>query len=152
MARTGTSGDRLATAASAAAIGGRMSALRQERSRREGRIVTQSEVGEAIGIDGPRMNTYERGKKVPRAAVLAKLAAYFGVTLDYLITGALAQRSPAPEKSDPQTDALAARIRGLSPDLRAMAERFIDTLELQQPKKRGKTTSAERRRKRKPAD
>lgn len=138
-----TAADRQVTAS---ALGERLRGLRQERSRREGRVLSQGEVGAAVGIDAPRMNNYERGEKIPRAPLLAKLAAFYGVTLDYLVAGIIASRPSSAGEKDPEADALAAQIRALPPDARAVVRQLVATLGSNAPKIHPSRRKATRRR------
>lgn len=124
MSTTGPSSSKEAQRPTLAkAIGVRLRSLREERSRGANRIISQTEVGEATELDGPRINVYEKGKKLPGADVLVRLAAFYGVTLDYLVSGAGAPPAPAaPERfkpkkprKDPKYDPLFEKIRALPP-------------------------------------
>lgn len=54
---------------------------------REGKRVSQQAVGELIGVSRSAVNGYEKGKSFPVPDKLLKLAQYFGVSVDYLLTG-----------------------------------------------------------------
>jgi transcriptional regulator with XRE-family HTH domain len=56
-------------------------------SLRESRRVSQQAVGELIGVSRSAVNGYEKGKSFPVADKLVKLAQYFGVSVEYLLTG-----------------------------------------------------------------
>jgi len=116
-------------------VGSRLRALRDERSRLEGRVISQGEVGAAVGgIDAPRMNTYERGKKLPGAPVLVKLARYYGVTLDHLITGGgepakvIVRPAAVKPRADRKFDPLFEKIRALPPKALRLVRATIDYL------------------------
>lgn len=116
-------------------VGSRLRTLRDERSRLEGRVISQGEVGAAIGgIDAPRMNTYERGKKLPGAPVLVKLARYYGVTLDHLITGGgeppkvIVRPATVKPRADRKFDPLFEKIRALPPKALRLVRATIDYL------------------------
>lgn len=57
-------------------------ALRVERARRN---LKQSEVAEAVGITPAAMCRYEQGERQPNVQTLARLADFFGVSMDYLM-------------------------------------------------------------------
>jgi transcriptional regulator with XRE-family HTH domain len=57
----------------------RLIALREEKG------LSQYDVAERLGIKRPRYNAWEQGLSKPRADMLDKLAAFFGVTTDYLL-------------------------------------------------------------------
>lgn len=56
-------------------------------SLRESKHVSQQAVGELIGVSRSAVNGYEKGKSFPVPDKLVKLAQYFGVSVDYLLTG-----------------------------------------------------------------
>lgn len=56
-------------------------------SLRESRRVSQQAVGELIGVSRSAVNGYEKGKSFPVPDKLLKLAQYFEVSVDYLLTG-----------------------------------------------------------------
>jgi transcriptional regulator with XRE-family HTH domain len=49
--------------------------------------MNQIGLARAIGITSAAISAYELGKSVPRRDVLQRLAAYFGVTIDWLLSG-----------------------------------------------------------------
>lgn len=57
-------------------IGERLTALRD--------IRTKAGVARAIGISQNSLALYEHGKRIPSDAVKAKLAAYYGVSIQHL--------------------------------------------------------------------
>jgi transcriptional regulator with XRE-family HTH domain len=58
----------------------RLKMLRQEKE------VTQTKIGELLGVSARMISFYEMGKHIPRdAESLIKLAKYFDVSLDYLL-------------------------------------------------------------------
>jgi transcriptional regulator with XRE-family HTH domain len=55
---------------------------------REARGVTsQAEAARLLGVKPERYGAWEKGKSFPRAVELVRLAALFGVTTDWLMTG-----------------------------------------------------------------
>lgn len=46
--------------------------------------VSQSDLAEAVGVSRKSIQYYESGERYPRGGVLAKLADYFSVSLEYL--------------------------------------------------------------------
>ena len=52
---------------------------------REDRDLRQSDVSKATGIDQRTLSNYETGKTNPDSEAIIKLAAFFGVTCDYLL-------------------------------------------------------------------
>jgi transcriptional regulator with XRE-family HTH domain len=61
------------------AIGDKILALRKEQGW------SQQKLAKKFGTSGPIVGRYERGEMVPSVEVAGKLAATFGVTLDYLV-------------------------------------------------------------------
>lgn len=57
------------------------------RKLRESRGLTQREVAEHLGLSPASYSLYEKGMREPRYDMLEKMAAYFGVSIDYLMTG-----------------------------------------------------------------
>lgn len=49
--------------------------------------MSQQAIGDLIGVSRSAVNGYEKGKSYPVADKLLKLAQYFGVSVDYLLTG-----------------------------------------------------------------
>lgn len=60
-----------------------MKKLRELRERKD--KMTQSELGEEIGVADSTISYYEIGKREPDFETLKKIAAYFNVTIDYLL-------------------------------------------------------------------
>ena len=54
------------------------------RSLRKDAGITQSALGEEVGITLKQIQRYERGENEPTLSVLIALANYFDVSLDYL--------------------------------------------------------------------
>ena len=49
--------------------------------------VTAYKVSKATGIGGSTFTDWKNGRSVPKQDKLQKIADYFGVTIDYLMTG-----------------------------------------------------------------
>ena len=65
--------------------------------------VSAYKVGKATGIAGSTFTDWKTGRSAPKQDKLQKIADYFGVTLDYLMTG----KEPGMEKySDDMADLL----------------------------------------------
>lgn len=60
-------------------LGEKLRALRLERR------ITQTQLAERIGISKAMISSYELEQRQPSYAVLIKLAAYFGVAVDFLL-------------------------------------------------------------------
>lgn len=93
-------------------IGERLQELRNRRS------VNQEIAAEACGISRIALARYENGVRVPRMDTAAKLAQYYGVSVDYILGH---EYSPTEQKKDPPSereidDAIAALADDLTPD------------------------------------
>jgi transcriptional regulator with XRE-family HTH domain len=55
------------------------------RTLRTEKKITQTEMSQRLGISTIMISSYELEKRQPSYAVLIKLAAFFGVTADYLL-------------------------------------------------------------------
>jgi len=53
----------------------------------DGHTTTYKALGEAIGVRQQTISLYSSGQTMPTADVLVKLAQFFGVSIDYLLTG-----------------------------------------------------------------
>ncbi len=71
---------------------------RIKRLRREGRL-TQQAVADYLHISQQTYSDYEQGKVRMQASILVKLAAFYGVTTDY-ICGLTDVRTPQPSGQD----------------------------------------------------
>lgn len=72
--------------------------------------LTQRETAEKIGVTDRTYQNYEAGASVPPSAVLARLAAVLGVSMD-LLTGNAEPAPPATE--NPELSALLAEMQAL---------------------------------------
>lgn len=52
---------------------------------REEKGLTQSELGEKLGISPSTVGMYEQGRRVPDVPILKKMSAFFNVSIDYLL-------------------------------------------------------------------
>lgn len=68
------------------------------RELRERIGVNQDVVAEACEISRVALTRYENGQRVPRAQIAARLADYYGVTVDYLL-GREGQSAPTKENA-----------------------------------------------------
>lgn len=69
-------------------LGARIAALRREMGQ------SQAELAKYLGVSASAVGMYEQGRREPSGAILVALAANFGVSTDYLLTG---QPNPAEE-------------------------------------------------------
>jgi transcriptional regulator with XRE-family HTH domain len=73
-------------------IGDRIAQARRELGVREHRDVRPVEVARALGVSGAAVSDWEAGKATPRDGLMEKLAAYLGVTPEFLRYGVRASR------------------------------------------------------------
>ena len=62
-------------------LGARIAALRRSRG------MSQGQLAQCLGVSPSAVGMYEQGRREPAAATLVALAACFGVSTDYLLTG-----------------------------------------------------------------
>lgn len=72
------------------------------RELRLSRNVTQEELAQYLNVSRPTIAGYETKNKEPDYEKLCKLAEFFDVSIDYLITGDSTYNIPAYQKRDPQ--------------------------------------------------
>ena len=70
-------------------LGPRIAALRRQAG------MNQAELAQRLKISPSAIGMYEQGRREPSADMLVEMAALFGVSLDYLLTGVPAQREQA---------------------------------------------------------
>lgn len=66
-------------------LGARIAALRRESG------LSQQQLAERLGCSTSAIGMYEQGRREPPGKLIVALAATFGVTTDYLLTGKLTQ-------------------------------------------------------------
>jgi len=69
-------------------LGVRIKALRKQAA------LTQKDLAKEVAITPQQLNKYESGLNLPPADMLAKLAKALDATIDYLVTGELANNQP----------------------------------------------------------
>ena len=105
------------------------------RELRAAKKLNQDEVAEACGISRIALARYETGTRTPRAVYVARLAEYYGVTVDYLM-GRDDIPAPQPAKPLPPPDSMQEYLARLTPENRAFIEQMArKLLESQQPDK-----------------
>lgn len=57
--------------------------------------ITMKELGAEIGVAESTISQYETGKRQPDYETLLKLGEFFGVSVDYLLTGEEAKKAPS---------------------------------------------------------
>lgn len=58
------------------------------------------DLGEAVGLAESTISHYETGKRQPDYETLLKLGEFFGVSVDYLLTGEDTKKAPTLTKKD----------------------------------------------------
>ena len=84
------------------------------RSLRHRQGISQQELGNKLGIKGSRIRDYELGLAEPKIELLIKIAQYFGVTLDAILTSDLSQQKTNTQQLAPLQEQ--ARILVVSDD------------------------------------
>lgn len=79
--------------------------------------VTAYKVSKATGIAGSTFTDWKTGRSTPKQDKLQKIADYFGVTVDYLMTGKDEPKEKAPELS-------ARDERDITKDLNSIMEKL----------------------------
>lgn len=92
--------------------------------------VNQDVVAEACDISRVALTRYENGQRVPRAQIAARLADYYGVSVDYLL-GREDTHAPVPaqEKAPAKTrdDLILERAREMNKEqLQALLSKIIE--------------------------
>jgi transcriptional regulator with XRE-family HTH domain len=62
-------------------LGGRL------RRAREDKGLSQYDIAKEVGLNRPQVSRYENGHNIPTVLVLAAIAAYLEVSLDWVVTG-----------------------------------------------------------------
>ncbi|MFB9275191.1 helix-turn-helix domain-containing protein [Cohnella cellulosilytica] len=88
--------------------------LRELRLRRK---ISQEEVARHIGITRSAYSHYEINNRQPVYETLIKLAAFFDVSLDYII-GGTQPKPQLPPSGSPETGEMMALFRRMSPEQR----------------------------------
>ena len=105
------------------------------RELRAARKLNQDEVAEACGISRIALARYETGTRTPRAVYVARLAEYYGVSIDYLMGADPAVTPEQPDTSAQNRDPILDALAQLNPENRALVEQMaIKLLESQQHK------------------
>lgn len=91
----------------------------------EERGVTSAAVAKATGISAATLSEWRKGKYVPKAEKLQKVADYFGVPVDYLMTGNARDESGRTYYIDDQTAQLAQELMD-NKDLRILMDASRD--------------------------
>ncbi len=96
----------------------------------EERGVTSAAVAKATGISAATLSEWRKGKYVPKAEKLQKVADYFGVPVDYLMTGNARDESGRTYYIDDQTAQLAQELMD-NKELRILMDASADLVAAQ---------------------
>lgn len=109
-------------------LDGRLKSLRGKR--------TQEEVAKQIGVSRARYSHYENGRSEPDYETLKKLADYYKVTIDYLLTGTEKKKNIEDEIADPDLQIAYRDMQEFSPESRQQAIEFIQYLKEKEKKRK----------------
>ena len=84
---------------------------------RKQKNIAQKDIAQALNISNASYNMYEKGKREPNIYMLQRMAAYFDVSLDYLMTGKNEPKEKAPELT-------AREERDIKKDLDSLREKL----------------------------
>ena len=99
----------------------RLTELRKEKH------MTQQRLAIELGIDQSSISSYETGKYLPTVEVLAKYAAYFSVSADYLL-GLTDVKTPVKTAVDDQTAYASSLFASLPGSFRERAIGYLESL------------------------
>lgn len=98
------------------------------RNLRKAKGMTMKELGKRFGLSESTVSLYERGLHEPDLDTVTKIAAFFGVSVDYL----LGNDQATPSDAQPDSRAEAKRLlEGLSDEQYKAALAYIKFLEAQ---------------------
>lgn len=92
-----------------------MSVYHRIRDLREDRDLTQKEVADALYMPLTQYRRYETGERAIPLELAAQIAAFYGVSLDYLANTAAAPSSAAPQILNREENMLLNTFRQLTP-------------------------------------
>lgn len=84
-----------------------------------------SDVSKATGIPSSTFSDWKKGKSSPKSEKLQKIADYFGVTVDYLVTGVDAQKSKEIQLSARDERDISRRLEKTLADLEGQQEALM---------------------------
>lgn len=104
-------------------IADRLRALRSEKG------VNQETVSEAVGISRVGLARYETGQRVPVLKIAARLAEYYGVSVQHLLGNdeptLTQEKAPA---NDPLTEQIMAKVRTMNEEELRQLLRIMDAV------------------------
>lgn len=87
--------------------------------------ITMKELGAAIGVAESTISQYETGKRQPDYETLLKIAEFFGVTTDYLLTGEDTKKAPTDGERDMTMDDFTYAMQNEAKDLTDMDKQIL---------------------------
>ena len=87
--------------------------------------ITMKELGTAIGVAESTISQYETGKRQPDYETLLKIAEFFGVTTDYLLTGEDTKKAPTDGERDMTMDDFTYAMQNEAKDLTDMDKQIL---------------------------
>lgn len=111
-----------------------MNRIKQLREERE---IEQKHLAVELNVTQPTISDWETGRKQPSSKSTAKLADYFGVSMDYLLgrsddpTPEAQKNSPSLEElfaDDPKGLAIYMMYQKLPPEAKPAAEKYLEYL------------------------
>lgn len=85
--------------------------------------MTMKELGAEIGVAESTISQYETGKRQPDYETLLKLGEFFGVSVDYVLTGK--EQAPAPEDERITMDDFTFAMQNETKDLTDMDKQIL---------------------------
>lgn len=112
-----------------ATVGDRIRLLRLEKN------LTQKQFGQIIGVVKSTISQYENNKSIPDDDIKKKIAAYFSVSMDYLIGLSDIRVSNTKEEKpvvnyDPEIEKLILEISHLSKESKQDLEKYMELLKI----------------------
>ncbi|MCE2578086.1 helix-turn-helix transcriptional regulator [Gluconacetobacter entanii] len=102
-------------------MGARLSALRLQKGKKEGRRITQQEAADAVGIGRSTLASYEKGHDKPGRDTMIALAQYYAVPVDHIAGTPSINSDLTPQAvEDPDELALLGFWRALNHDERKL--------------------------------
>lgn len=99
---------------------------------RKSKSLTQDELGTIVGLHGTNIGRIEKGTLIPTADVIQKMAMYFNVSCDYIITGESANM----QFESVQIKHIMASIQDLSEEELSELETQIDYIVFKRSKRK----------------
>jgi transcriptional regulator with XRE-family HTH domain len=88
---------------------------------------TQNELADKLGTDGRMISHYEKGKNIPSADILIKIAELFNVSIDYLLIDRIPKR-PLNQNGDVELLEKISEISNLPEKDKEMIKHMINSI------------------------